>query len=161
MDHIAKVSLRWALPILSIFLLYSCNPGHIASTATTMDNDCWSMQDTLRMTFENTDTQQVYQLYFPMTFTEDYTYSNLYVRAAVRAPSGEENVLPSRFDLTTPAGEWESEPSGEEIPFTLNLGEGLRLNQTGEYTISLYHFMRDEQICGVREVGLVLDRLGE
>lgn len=152
---------RFRLPLyLGVaWLLISLNAcdSHLASTDREIPGDCWAASDTLDLVFSNTDTSKIYQLYFPLTLTEEYSYNNIYLRAIVRAPSGAENVLPARFDLASPNGEWQSEVSGDEIPFTLNLGEGLRFNQTGDYTLRFFHFMRDETLCGVRKIGMVLD----
>ena len=155
-----KFRFRLAVCIGMIGLLISfsaCEPSHLAIQEREVPGECWAAADTLHLTFSNQDTSQVYQLYFPITLTEDYPYSNIYLHAIVRAPSGAENVLPSRFDLASPDGKWETEVSGDEIPFTLNLGEGLRFNQIGDYTFRLYHFMRDEPLCGIRKIGMVLD----
>jgi gliding motility-associated lipoprotein GldH len=159
MNAIFSPSLRLSAAIL-LMLLFSACGSHFAQTETQPANECWAAGDTLDLNFENTDTAQAYQLYFPITFTEDYPYNNLYLRAVVKAPSGEEHILPARFDLAAPTGEWFSDPSGDEIPFTLNIGEGLRFNQTGTYTIRLYHYMRDNEVCGVRKIGVVVDPLG-
>lgn len=117
------------------------------------------MHDTVRVEFGSADTQQVYQLTFPMVFTEDYAYNNIYLRAAVKSPSGELNVLPARFELQESNGAWLSPPNGEEISFELGIGDGLRFNQEGTYTLMLYQYMRDEPLCGIRSAGLVLDRV--
>ncbi|MEM0999441.1 MAG: gliding motility lipoprotein GldH [Bacteroidota bacterium] len=159
MNSIFSFCLRTSLALGVMLGLVGCGHTPIAEASTALETECWSLQDTLQLTFSNADTQQVYQLYFPITFTEEYPYRNLYLRAAVQAPSGEVNLLPARFDLASAEGEWYTETSGDEVPFNLNLGEGLRLNQTGDYTIRMYHYMRDAEICGVREVGVVLDKL--
>jgi gliding motility-associated lipoprotein GldH len=159
MNSISSPLLRLSAAVLLVVWFCGCD-GHFAKTEKDLETECWSSSDTLRLSFQNDDTNQVYQLYFPIAITEDYPYRDLYLRAGVKAPSGEENILPSRFDLATLEGEWLSEPSGDEIPFRLNLSDGLRFNQSGEYTISLYHYMRDAEICGVREIGIVVDPAG-
>ena len=160
MKAIFSPSLRLSAALILLLLFSACGGSHFAKTETQLENECWAASDTLDLSFENSDTSQAYQLYFPITFTEDYPYNNLHLRAVVIAPSGEKNILPSRFDLAAPTGEWFSDPSGDEIPFTLNIGEGLRFTQQGTYTIRMYHYMRDNEVCGVRKIGMVVDRLG-
>ncbi|MEM7037885.1 MAG: gliding motility lipoprotein GldH [Bacteroidota bacterium] len=143
--------------LLLLMLCTSCGESHLAHTSRAYDDACWAMTDTLDLVYHSTDTQKVHTLYFPITFTDDYPNSNLYLRAIVRSPSGDENVLPARFDLMDAAGEWMGEPSGDEVELELNIGDGLRFNQEGDYTIRLFHFMRDTELCGVRKVGIVLD----
>lgn len=117
------------------------------------------MHDTVHLSFSSVDTSAVYRLYFPMVFTEEYPYSNIYLHARIISPKGEENILPARFELSDVNGNWYGEPDGTEIPFQLGLGDGLRFNQSGTYTIQLFHFMRDEPLCGTRTAGIVLDEV--
>lgn len=153
----------WIICILFIALvsLNSCGESHFAEKELELETECWSHIDTLSLSFDNTDTSKIYQIHFPVVLTEEYAYRNIYLRAKVISPSGDENVLPARFDLAAPTGEWFSEPSGDEIPFKLGVEDGLLFNQTGQYTIKMYHFMRDEPLCGVRSAGIVLDEVGQ
>lgn len=146
--------------ILAILLLQACSGSdYLHETKTDFDDECWAMQDTLELNFENSDTQQVHQLNFPIYVTTDYTYNNLWLRAIVHAPSGEQNVLPAQFVLMERDGTWKNEPSGDEVWFELKIADGLRFNQTGNYRIQLFHFMRDQRLCGIREVGIGLRAL--
>ena len=144
-----------AVIFLSVFLP-SCS-GPAAETENEFDGDCWSMRDTVFLDFDNPDTSSIYQLYFPVTFTEDYSYNNVYLHALVISPSGDQNLLPARFDLMDRQGNWFSDPSGDEIPFKLKMEDGLRFNQLGNYQVKFFHYMRDEPLCGVAKAGIVLD----
>lgn len=155
-DHLQRFSLIFFG--LAFLVLTSCE-SHFAETNTDWESDCWSMHDTVHLSFESVDTAAVYRLYFPMTFTEDYPFNNLYLRALVTSPTGDENLLPARFELSDVGGNWYSEPNGEEISFELGLSDGLKFNQKGRYTIRLFHYMRDEMLCGTRSAGIVLEEV--
>lgn len=142
------------------FALSSCE-APLAETQEEFDGDCWSMRDSVSLIFENTDTSAIYRLYFPVTFTEDYSYSNVYLHALVTSPSGDVNLLPARFDLMDKIGNWYSQPSGDEIPFKLSVEDGLRFNQLGNYSVKLYQYMRDEPLCGIRSSGIVVEEVPE
>lgn len=146
------------LTFLLGLVLNGCNT-HLAENNIAFESDCWSSRDTIRLTFTPQDTQKVYRLIFPVTFTEDYSYNNVYLNASVKAPSGDINVLPARFNLQESDGKWLSEPVGDEIEFELGIGDALRFNQQGSYELLLYHFMRDEPLCGVRNAGLAIDEM--
>ena len=47
----------------------------------------------------------------------------------------------------------------KEVVFELNLGDGLRFNQLGDYTIRLFHYMREAPLCGVAEIGIAMDEV--
>ena len=144
------------LILVATLLLHSCSK-HFAAQESQFENACWSANDTLRLEFENTDTAKVYQLAFPITLTEDYPFHNIYLRAVITSPSGDESMIPSEFILSDKTGAWLTEPSGDAVPFTLKVGDGLRFNQLGKYKVCLYHFMRDELLCGVEKAGIFVD----
>ena len=142
--------------------LIVCSTGcstHWANTTTDFDAGCWDVKDTLNLEFESNDTSKVYALGFPITFSDDYPFNNIYLHAILRSPSGEESNIPAEFVLSDPAGNWLSEPEGDLIPFQLKVSDGLRFNQTGKYTLRLVHFMRDDALCGVQSAGIFLDPL--
>lgn len=115
------------------------------------------MEDTLKLEFDNEDTSKVFMLGFPIVVSEEYAFHNIYLKAILKAPSGDESAIPGEFVLADPAGVWLSEPSGDLITFQLNVGEGLRFNQKGKYSLRLYHYMRDDMLCGVQQAGIALD----
>ena len=116
----------------------------------------WNLQDTIALEFENADTSSVYRLSFPFRFTNAFEYNNLYLRARITAAKGEQNMIPTRFQLIDPIGNWFTEPDGEVFPFQLRIRDGLRFNQMGYYKIELYHYMQDSTLSGVASVGIQL-----
>jgi|GEM_PF-2545173 gliding motility-associated lipoprotein GldH len=152
-----RLILLFALPILSLFFQACESP--LASVNKSFDDGCWPIQDTLEVEFDNKDTSQVYSLWFPLEVeAEDYPYNNIHLRAAIQAPSGSTTVIPARFGLMDPTGEWLSEDVGERVGFQLLLSSGLRFNQSGTYSIALYHFMQDSSLCGITSAGITLEK---
>lgn len=133
--------------------------SHWSNTTTDFSGGCWDVKDTLNLDFESSDTSKVYSLGFPITFSDDYPFNNIYLHAILKSPSGEESNIPAEFVLADPAGNWLSEAKGDLIPFQLKVSDGLRFNQTGKYTLRLVHFMRDDALCGVQSAGIYLDPL--
>lgn len=128
-----------------------------ASMEREFDAACWDLKDTLDLRFDNKDTSQVYQMWFPLTLTEDYGYSNIYLHAELTPPSGETTVLPASFPLMGADGAWAGESQGKTVKFDLLMAGAIRLNQTGSYRIRCYQYMRDSVLCGVQSAGITLD----
>ncbi|MFM2376801.1 MAG: hypothetical protein RLZZ165_1898 [Bacteroidota bacterium] len=141
----------------ALMILSSCSK-HFAEKEARFENACWAANDTLRLEFESKDTSQVYALAFPLAVTEDYPFHNIYLRAVVTPPSGDRSILPGEFILADRSGAWLGEPSGDVVRFVLKVGDGLRFDQVGTYGIMLVHFMREELLCGVDAVGILVDR---
>ena len=93
---------------------------------------------------------------FPFVFTEDYPFNNIYFNLRVGTPGGQVNDLPLSFQLMDAEGNWYGESSGEEVKLNFDLGNMLVLNQLGEYSFKLYHYMREDNICGLKKAGITL-----
>ena len=141
----------------SLFVMLGCNKPQYSATSE-FETGCWQMQDTLQLSFDNQDTSQVYALWFPIVFNEDYSFNNIHLRATLKPPTSPEVLLRARFALMDADGKWMTEKEGNTIPFDLQMSSGLRLNQIGEYKIRLYHYMRDSSLCGIASAGIALDK---
>jgi gliding motility-associated lipoprotein GldH len=143
----------------ALFILGGLSACHrpFASAEQSFEGECWPMGDTLDLSFNNEDTSQVLQLWFPLTLTEAYSYNNIYLQAELTPPSGETSVLPARFPLAEADGTWLSDGKGAELKFDLLMSGGLRFNQKGNYRIRCYQYMRDSLLCGVKSAGITLD----
>jgi gliding motility-associated lipoprotein GldH len=139
-----------------LVMLSACT-HHWAETESDFEGGCWQASDTLHLAFDSDDTSAVYALTFPIKVNDDYPFNNIYLHTILRAPSGEETVLPSEFVLMDRTGAWFSEPEGDLVPFQLIVSDGLRFNQKGKYSLKLCHYMRDGELCGVQSAGIRLD----
>lgn len=142
---------------IGILIVCSGCSKHWQSAEKDFENKCWNVSDTLSLSFENTDTSAVYELSFPVTVNEDYPFHNLYLHVVLNAPSGDASTIPTEFVLADPNGNWLSEPSGDVITFQLKVPEGIRFSQTGKYSLRLFHFMRDADLCGVESAGIAVN----
>jgi gliding motility-associated lipoprotein GldH len=130
---------------------------HISTTEP--EGACWEMHDSLVLPFSVSDTTLAWNLTFPLRFTDDYPYSNLYVQLATYTPSGESGKATYRFRLMDELGNWDGEYAGSAIRYVAAVGPGIKFNQLGDYRLVLRHFMRDETLCGIQSAGIALDQL--
>ena len=144
--------------VVNLLLLASCN-GHWQSAALKPEGGCWNVKDTLRLSFESLDTVNAYALSFPLTVSEDYPYNNVYLQATLVSPSGDTAMIPAEFVLTGPSGAWLTEVNGDLATFQLNVGDAIIFKQSGKYAVSLLHYMREGELCGVQSVGVAIDPL--
>lgn len=140
--------------------LFSCSSS-LAKEEMSIGTECWSLVDTLSITYTNQDTHQVLNMEFPFVFTDDYPFNNIYFNLRVGTPAGQVNDLPLSFQLMDSEGNWYGESSGEEVKIEFDLGNMLVLNQLGEYSFKLYHYMREDNICGLKKAGITLNTAKE
>lgn len=148
------------LPVLAgITLLFSACGGYKVSEFYEPQDNCWSMQDTLSLSFNAEDTTQPWKLVFPLIFTEDYAWSNIYLKLQTTTPGGETSDLSYKFSLMDESGNWYGEPASGGVLCELEVGSGLKFSEMGEYNFRLYHYMRDVDLCGIARTGIALDPL--
>lgn len=139
-----------------VWLVFPACSSSLAEAEMDMSTECWSVVDTLSMKYENSDTMQVLTMDFPFVFSEDYPFNNIYFNLRVSTPGGQTNDLPLTYSLMDGEGNWYGEVSGEEASIRFDLGNMLVLNQLGSYTFQVYHYMRQENLCGVHTAGISL-----
>lgn len=152
-SHIITLALAFGL------VLSSCSGGHDYAESFSPEKGCWEMADSVMLSIDIEDTTQQWNLVFPLEFNEDYPYSNLYVQLTTRTPKGESGKSTFRFTLMDEMGNWYGTESGANTLFSGSVGPGVKFQEKGKYTFVLKHFMRDDQLCGVLEAGIALDKL--
>jgi gliding motility-associated lipoprotein GldH len=128
-------------------LLTGCG-GSLASANISPDDACWAIEDSLLLSYD-VEEPGMYQLVFPITFTESYPYQNLYLHVKVTTPSGKVTAAPYNYVLMDEYGVWYEKPKGDKISFELPLGRNIRLDEKGTYSFSICHYMRNEHLCGI------------
>ena len=138
--------------VLSVFM--GCGPkGNVVSK--TYQTQCWAMEDTLTGTFEVKNVSDKHLMFFPLTVTDDYPYYNLFLRAEIISPSGKKSEPEQlEFRLLDPDGKWVNDCEGKQCPFALEWGQNRVFEETGTHTVKLYHYMRDQPLCGISQVGV-------
>lgn len=159
-----RILFRFSSPLdtLMVFLipfviLSGCGKGKVLfEEEKIFTASCWSYNDTLTYQYENQDTAGILEFRFPVTFTEAYTYNNVYLRLEVTTPGGNTQIVPNQFFLQDATGAWRGEKEDGKIPLVLKVGDGVKLNQPGSYRFRLYHYMQDSLLCGIVKAGVQL-----
>lgn len=152
----------WAKILPFLFLLaglFSSCSKHDHSAQIEPEDGCWNLMDSVSLSVEITDTTVPWDLTFPLEFTDDYPYSNLYVQLGTYTPAGQYGKATYRFRLMDEMGNWDGEYAGSKIRFKASVGPGIKFNQLGQYRMVLRHFMRDDELCGISSAAIALHRL--
>lgn len=134
--------------ILVIFTLNGCAPDAISSLKP--KDTCWGDSEILSFEIEHTGGQ--FPLEIALLFTDDYAFSNIYLKLQVKGP---EDWTFDDFQTETfidPLGNWQMEQKGNAFPYLFTSFSDLELPQAGTYHFELSHFMRKDPLCGVKMV---------
>lgn len=126
----------------------------------TFDDGCWDIQDTLRAQMPASQDEEI-RLRIDVQLGAEYGYDNLYLKLQYRSPSGKVQETLLNNTLLTPSGEWLTERQGDRVRWTFAPAPSLPGDETGQYEIALWHYMRDTELCEVYAVGIGVMDEGE
>ena len=141
--------------------LCGCLPSPYYQKEETVPGNAWSYNFKPVFSIDITDTQTVYQPYFLIQHTQAYAYNNLWIWLYIKTP-GDSIVKKQRINvpLAEANGKWMGRGMGEifEQRMPLNLGDSIKFNRKGTYTISMEQNMRINPLPEILHVGLRLEK---
>lgn len=110
----------------------------------------WSITDTL--VYASVGVSQPQDVFVRVTFDENYTYSNLFLKVWLGADTDTLQPVQSEYVLMDLAGNWYEAPGEVNHTFELPIASG---NIETGTRFRVIHAMRDDQLSGVTKVCMV------
>ncbi|MDR0385161.1 MAG: gliding motility lipoprotein GldH [Prevotellaceae bacterium] len=150
-------------PFLSLFLitlfLYSCTDKSSVWRQDTVIASCrWNKDSLLKFIIPAEDTVSWYSLSVSLRNRTDYSFQNLYLFLNIEAPNGNTYTDTLNFILAHDDGHWTgsgraySKYRENVFPYR----EYIRFPEKGNYSVTLRHGMRKDNLEGIFSVGLAL-----
>ncbi|MEL6132302.1 MAG: hypothetical protein AAFR59_02940 [Bacteroidota bacterium] len=117
-------------------------------------NTCWAISDTLRL------DNPTPNLGVSIKLKQDYDYQNIYLKALASDAEGKQVEWTQNIRVMSPGGEW-LDFEGKAKGMRTKMGDQYRIIQPITFenfsptSVALFHFMREESLCGVTSVQLV------
>ena len=134
--------------------LTACSQRELYSEFRTLDAAGWHADEALDYDFEVSDTISRYSVLLYVRNRTDYPYQNIWLFVNSTRPDGTHYADTIEFYLADERGHWLGRGIGglKEMPVLYQ--QDVRFPQTGHYSYSLRHAMRDTLLRGVSDVGL-------
>lgn len=140
----------------TLFLLIQCDSPHFYQEQVGVKNN-WDKNQAVQFQFEIKDTAQHYDFYFLSRNNNEYPYSNLYLFTQLKTPKGEVITDTLQYYLAFQDGEWVG--TGNRLKeLYLMYREDAALKDTGKYQLSIWHGMREDQLIGIEDLSLIMDK---
>ncbi len=150
-----KINL-YGIFIVVCFFFTQCESPHFYQEQKPVGKE-WNKDSALTFNFEIKDTAQHYNFLFLSRNSNDYPYSNFYIFTKLVNPKGEEFIDTLQYYLAFPDGEWIGK--GQNLKeLYLVYRENASLKDTGQYKLSVWHGMRDENLIGIKDISLIVDK---
>jgi gliding motility-associated lipoprotein GldH len=118
------------------------------------DENQWSYKDSLKFEFENLDEQFVYQIQLKADFTDEFQYTNLYIKFRMIDPENKESESLTNFVLTEPNGKWLIPKSWNTYHADFTLNDSVRFEKKGKYQFWITQYLREDVLEGIKNLQL-------
>ena len=145
--------------LLSVVAVVSCNRGLVYSDTHEMDNETWKTGDVV--TFESyiDDTVSTNNIFFTIRTGTSYPYRNIWLFISTKSPSGKMIGDTLQYMLADEKGEWYGKGFGNIHELNLPFRSEVFFSEKGSYTFSIIQGMRNEELEGVYDFGIRIEKL--
>lgn len=118
----------------------------------------WPQDQKLTFQAEITDTASLHELYLDVRNTTAYPYRNLFLFLDIRFPEG--TILRDTLEATLAerSGEWTGKGFGAIKTNRFLFRDQVWFPQQGTYTFVIQHGMRQQQLEGIADIGIRIQR---
>lgn len=150
------MKLQFFYSILLALSLSSCGRTILFEKADHLSDEKWESSHILKYQFKVVDTAQFYDIFINIRNSTDYPYQNLYLFLTHQFPSGVAVTDTIEALLCDPFGNWYGKGSGRIKDHRLLMRQKVRFQERGVYNFSFQHAMRDEDLVGITEFGIII-----
>ncbi|MDR2424051.1 MAG: gliding motility lipoprotein GldH [Prevotellaceae bacterium] len=146
------------LTVILLLIFACCNSTTVWQQNASIPSAEWNMNDTLKFDMPVADTSLRYALCINVRNRIDYDYQNLYLFIETRAPYGGVTTDTLNCMLAYDSGEWTGS-GGIFSKYRENIflyRNNIRFIATGNYSVTIRHGMRRENLNGVAALCLIL-----
>jgi len=153
----SSITIIISVIIIASCLLSSCGKGTVYNEFLPVKDKMWNKHDEYFFHVEIKDNSIKYDVTIQLRNNNMYPYQNLWMLCDELQPSGVSVKDTLEYMLADDFGKWK----GNGISLYQNrilLKSNYHFPDTGKYTISIRHGMRDDELKGIENVGIVIEK---
>lgn len=139
-------------------LLISCDSNKFYDESLSLPNDKWPKDEALSFNVNIEDTISTYRFFINVRNNTSYKYNNIYFFLTTRFPDGGMSRDTIECLLAAKNGEWLGKGSGHYRDSRIPIRNNIRFPKKGTYTLSLNQAMREDELPGISEAGVRLEK---
>jgi gliding motility-associated lipoprotein GldH len=145
--------------IFFAIIFFSCDDNHIYEKYKKIPSYIWNYNEPVPFEFYLRDTNSLYNIYLNIRNSGIYPYNNIWIIAQRQDATGQISKKRYEFILANPDGSWMGNGLGDIIDNRFILEERIKLKQAGEYLYSFHQEMRVDNLPGIMDVGLEVEKV--
>jgi len=143
-------------------LFSSCADNVVFQADVPVQGAAWNREFKPEFAFEMTDTVSKHDLFIDIRHTGEYPFSDLFLFVDLHGPDGRHMRDTIECLLADPTGKWFGKGLGfifaDRYQAHVLYRSGNRFPASGRYTVRLEQAMRTEELAGVLDVGVSVER---
>jgi len=147
------------LTLVGIVLLFTSCESSFFSDSQSL-NGSWNKNKKLNFTLEIQDKSKSYAIYFVIRNNQTYKYSNLWLFTDLKLNNKTIKIKPDtiQYNLADPkSGKWLGDGISTKEIKAIYI-ENFRFPKEGFYKFSIKNGMRDKNLAGIEDFGVVLEK---
>lgn len=149
--------INW-LMLVPLLLLFACETSVVFQQQKAIPLEGWHYRDTIIFEASITDTIALHTMHLDIRNTVDYRYSNLFIFLDIEFPDG--MILRDTIEciLADRQGSWTGKGFGKMRTNRFLFRDDVWFPQQGVYTFRIFQGMREDQLQGIADIGIRIER---
>ena len=142
--------------IMCCFIIGACTNNSIYTDFRSLKNTKWDKDSICVFEVLITDTLTPRNIYIDIRNNNNYPYKNLWLFSDIQTPSGQIRRDTLNCELANEFGKWHGQGIST-YELQIRYESSFIFRQSGIYSFSIRHGMRDEQLNGISEIGIKIE----
>lgn len=154
---------RFSLLIIltSLLLLESCNSKVVYTESLAMPGKIWALMNTPTFRMPVIDTINSNNVFFTIRTGSSYPFRNIYLFVTATSPNGKAITDTLQYNLADEKGKWYGKGFGDIHELNLPYKSNVFFPVKGTYQFKIQHGMRIENLKGVYDLGLRVEKISK
>ena len=160
-----KAIQHWRITLFIILILFpatllltGCDKEKFFDESVSIPNDNWPADKEVAFSVNIDDTISPYRFYINVRNSASYRYSNVYFFLTTEFPGGGMSHDTIECTLADKTGKWLGRGTGKYRDNRIFIRENIKFPRIGSYTFKLNQAMREDQLKGISEAGIRLEK---
>jgi gliding motility-associated lipoprotein GldH len=156
-----RTTINRFLPVFAImiFLSSSCDRNVIFSDSVAMEKNNWNLMNALSFNVPVGDTINSNNVYFTIRTSSSYPFRNIYLFVTTISPEGKSITDTLQYYLADDKGKWYGKGFGDISELNLPYKSNVYFPLKGTYHFKVRHGMRTEDLKGVYDFGMRVEKI--
>ena len=154
-------SLSFILILTSSLILSSCNSNVVFSDSKSMSSEIWKLMDISYFKVPVIDTINSNNVFFSIRTGSSFPFRNIYLFVTTVSPLGKSITDTLQYYLADEKGKWYGKGFGDIHELNLPFKTNVYFPAKGIYQFKIQHGMRVEDLKGVYDFGLRIEKISK